>query len=223
MVNSIGWIIFVVSFFSRNCYGQFFFGGGSQETSFETRPLPCFLPTGKAAFCVALKECTYLSDLVKNLQKPIPGDVALLLKDSFFCPRKRPSDDLEICCPLEAIDPPEEDKPPLPDRRGSCLTQTGTAASCAAYNRCSPFLQLLSNLRRPVPRTLPKLMQKTWVCGSENTGGFRIPKICCPNDAILDEPPGRSTTTTTEAVPETTTSEATTTPASTLTPEEQRY
>ena len=189
--------------------GQFFFGNDDNRSVFETNPVPCFVPTGKAAFCVPLKKCEYVSDLVKNLQKPLPGDVALLLKDSFFCKRKNQDDDLEICCPLEGIKPPEETKPPLPDRRG-CSTQTGHTSSCTVYNTCSPFLQLLSNLRRPVPRTLPSLMQKSWLCGVENVGGFNLPKICCPDDGILDEPPTPPPPTTTTA------------PTTTLSPEEER-
>ena len=77
------------------------------------------------------------------------------------------------------------------------------------YNKCTPFLQLLLNLKRPIPPTLPNLMQGSWLCGLENVAGFNLPKICCPNDAIVVEPTPSTTTTTT----------TTTTPAVTFEPE----
>ena len=76
-------------------------------------------------------------------------------------------------------------------------------------NKCTPFLQLLLNLKRPIPPTLPNLMQGSWLCGLENVAGFNLPKICCPNDAIVVEPTPSTTTTTT----------TTTTPAVTFEPE----
>merc|ERR1712008_519061 len=93
----------------------------------------------------------------------------------------------QICCPLEGIEPQIEEKPSLPDKE-ECGTQNGAPASCTLYNKCSPFLQLLLNLKRPIPPTLPNLMQGSWLCGLENVAGFNLPKICCPNDAIVVEP-----------------------------------
>ena len=46
------------------------------------------MPTGKSGFCVPQNQCIYIQDLIKNLQKPLPGDVALYIKDSFFCPKE---------------------------------------------------------------------------------------------------------------------------------------
>ena len=131
--------------------------------------------------------------------------MATLIKDSFFCPREDPKEPITICCPFEGIDPEPETKPPIPDRRG-CSTQTGATASCAVYNECAPFIELIVNLKRPVPKTLPKLMQGSWLCGSENLGGFLLPKICCPDEAIQPrpkptQPPEEPTTTTTTSPP----------------------
>ena len=125
--------------------------------------------------------------------------VAALIQDSFFCPRED-GEPITICCPFEGIDPEPENPPPIPDRSG-CSTQTGAEASCAVYSECAPFIQLIVNLKRPVPRTLPKLMQGSWLCGTENRGGFLLPKICCPNEAIQSRPnssPSPPTTGTTE-------------------------
>ena len=146
--------------------------------------------------------------MVKNLKKPIPKDVAKLIKDSFFCPRDNKEQDIEICCPFEGIDPPLELKPAnLPDKN-ACLTQTGVPASCALYSNCSPFLELLLNLQKPIPSTLPRLMVGSWLCGRQNIGGFNLPKICCPDQAIVKP----TTTTTTTTTTSTTTTTTTTTP-----------
>ena len=62
---------------------------GEHRDSFlgEETTRPCRVPTGKSGFCVKQNQCPYISDLIKNLKKPLPGDVALLIRDSFFCPK----------------------------------------------------------------------------------------------------------------------------------------
>ena len=35
--------------------------------------------------CVAVKSCPSLMELINHLQQPLPLDVALLIKESFFC------------------------------------------------------------------------------------------------------------------------------------------
>ena len=77
---------------SRAC-GQLIFGGGSSESddkrgSFEDQPRndgglllrSCRVPTGKASFCVPLKQCPYVRDLLKSLQKPYPDNVNLIIR-----------------------------------------------------------------------------------------------------------------------------------------------
>ena len=80
---------------SRAC-GQLIFGGGGggggssgendKRGSFEDQPrtglLPrsCRVPTGKASFCVPLKQCPYVRDLLKSLQKPYPDNVNLIIR-----------------------------------------------------------------------------------------------------------------------------------------------
>jgi len=45
----------------------------------------CQLPSGKAAVCVPIAKCGHLTSLIGNLQQPLPRDVGLLIRDSFFC------------------------------------------------------------------------------------------------------------------------------------------
>jgi len=203
-------------------YGQFVFGGGNSDDdsnnrgSFEGRVgqqrQQCRVPTGKTSFCVPLAECPYVQDLIRSLNKTRPSNVNKIISDSFFCPRGNDDPKILICCPLDGIEPAVEEKPSLPDRN-ECLTQSGVPASCTLYNKCTPFLQLLLNLKRPIPPTLPKLMQGSWLCGLENVAGFNLPKICCPNAAIMKDPTPSTTTETT------TTTTTTTTPGVTFEPE----
>ena len=77
---------------SRAC-GQLIFGGGSSESddkrgSFEDQPRndgglllrSCRVPTGKASFCVPLKQCPYVRDLLKSLKKSYPANVNLIIR-----------------------------------------------------------------------------------------------------------------------------------------------
>jgi len=137
----------------NEAFSQFTFGfGGSGNNNNKPKPRPCRVPTGKSGFCVPQNQCIYIQDLIKNLQKPLPGDVALYIKDSFFCP-KEAGIAQELCCPVAGIDPPVEDSKALPEKN-ECEFQIGEKASCEFYNLCSPFLQLLSNLRKPVPKNV---------------------------------------------------------------------
>ena len=68
----------------NEAFSQFIFGGNNNKP----KPRPCRVPTGKSGFCVPQNQCIYIKDLIKNLQKPLPGDVALYIKDSFFCPKE---------------------------------------------------------------------------------------------------------------------------------------
>ena len=43
------------------------------------------------------------------MQKPLPGDVALLIRDSFFCEIRNKQ--VEVCCPLTGIVPPATVQP----------------------------------------------------------------------------------------------------------------
>lgn len=80
-----------------------------------------------------------------------------------------------------------------------CVVQNGELGSCSVYLRCPPLLQLLSNLRRPFPAEVPRLMQQSLLCGRENVDGVNLPKVCCPREAVADE---SSTTETSTSTPE---------------------
>ena len=49
-----------------------------------------------------------------------PGDVALLIKDSFFCPKSE-SGEARVCCPLDGIDPPIEQTPTVEDKGSNLI------------------------------------------------------------------------------------------------------
>lgn len=147
---------------------------------------PCFLPTGSATFCVPLPRCRHVKELVSNLQRPLPGDVSLLVKDSFFCPTKNAAGEATVCCPLDGIQEPAVTEGPAVEDFGSCTLQSGEDASCVIYNRCSPFLQMLSNMKQPFPPEIPELMRNSWLCDVKNVGGFSLPAICCPTAGVVE-------------------------------------
>ena len=99
-------------------------------------------------------------ELINHLQQPLPLDVALLIKESFFCgysagqsPIKHdqikclPPGQIMTCCPDSDSRPRHV---PAPDT-GTCALQKGKAATCVAYNKCSPFMLMLDNLIKPLP------------------------------------------------------------------------
>lgn len=151
-----------------------------------------------------------LVELINNLQKPLPGDVGLLLRESFFCGRE--DSGVLVCCPRTGVIGETELRLGLeePEPEGKCQLQHGRAASCVSYNSCKPFSLMLGNLRKPFPEAVPLIMKEVFLCGSDSSTGISIPKICCPNDALspggyvqttgpATEAPVTTTTTTTQA------------------------
>ena len=87
------------------------------EQSFDDRLLrPCHIPTGNASFCVPLERCDMIQALIDNLQKPLPGDVSLIIADSFFCPQE--GDQVKVCCPFQGIANPPPQRTPTIRKRG---------------------------------------------------------------------------------------------------------
>ena len=78
-----------------------------------------------------------------------------------------------------------------------CSTQKEGSGSCVVYFKCNPFNHLIVNLSRPIHPKLPSLIKHSLLCGDENVGGIRLPKICCPQDSIASpkEPETQDTTT----------------------------
>ena len=108
-----------------------------------------------------------------------------------------PGERTQLCCPKDAIDPPLENAPNIPDQNECTNVLSGGESSCELYNKCSPFLQLISNLKRPFPKSLPTLMRSSFMCGFDKIGGFSVPKICCPQDALITTTSTTTSTTTT--------------------------
>jgi len=146
----------------------------------------CHLPSGSAGLCVDISRCAHLTKLISNLQKPFPSDVSLLIRDSFLCQPTQPSSQprsVSVCCPLDGLVTPLEDAP-VQESRDSCAMQQGKEARCVTYNQCSPFLQLLINIKKPLDPVVPRMIRSSYLCGVEETGSSSIPKICCPTAAL---------------------------------------
>jgi len=167
----------------------------------------CRMVSGKPGLCVPIRRCSALVELINNLQKPLPQDVGLLLRESFFCGVE--SGKVLTCCPREGIIDKEKARAGQMVDKGRCQLQYDGPASCVPYTSCGPFGLMLNNLRKPFPNAVPLIMKEVYACGKDASLGFSVPKICCPNDALSPQqiedanrsglPPVSTTTTTTEA------------------------
>lgn len=142
----------------------------------------CHLPSGKSGLCVPLADCSHLTSLIGNLQKPLPKDVGLLLRESFFC-SSGGGGEISVCCPPDGLTVPPDTSSILPDRTG-CGLQANSPAVCVEYTTCSPFVLLMSNLRKPLPSAVPNIVRSSYLCGTAESGGVKSPKICCPAAAL---------------------------------------
>jgi len=140
----------------------------------------CHLPAGSAGSCVFISDCPTVKGLIGNLQKPLPRDVKLIIKESFFCgiAEGKP----QVCC--SSKDLPVVEEPATEDRPG-CLLQDDRPAVCVPFSSCSPFMEMMANLRKPLHPSVPALVRSSYLCGAEDApSGKKIPKICCPKDAL---------------------------------------
>ena len=119
-------------------------------------------------------------ELISNLQKPLPLDVALLIKESFFCGYQ--AGQVLTCCPSTSA--PRNFSMAALAEPGFCSLQEGGAASCVAYNKCSPFIRMIDNLIKPLTKAVPFIMQEVYLCGVDTELGLNIPRICCPDQAL---------------------------------------
>ena len=122
-----------------------------QETS-------CHLPAGDAGLCVEIAQCGHLTKLISNLQKPFPRDVSLLIRDSFLCGSSGSS--VSVCCPSDGLVTPAESPETVPRRSDpDCAMQAGAGAECVTYSQCSPFVQLLVNIKKPLDPVVPAMIR----------------------------------------------------------------
>jgi len=156
----------------------------SQDIVRQNELPSCQLPSGKAAVCVGIAQCAHLTSLISNLQKPLPRDVGLLLRDSFFCGADSTdsASGVSVCCPLDGLSTPVA-RPTVRDR-GSCEMQAGAGAECVKYSACSPFVQMMVNLKKPLAPAVPSMVRSSFLCGLDDSSGQRLPKVCCPSAAL---------------------------------------
>merc|ERR1712066_767608 len=171
----------------------------TQDFAREEDTPSCQLPSGKAALCVTISQCGHLTSLIGNLQQPLPRDVGLLIRDSFFCGSFGGS--VSVCCPLDGLVSPVG-RPQVADR-GTCEMQAGEEAECVKYSSCSPFVQMMVNLKKPLHPAVPSMVRSSFLCGLDESSGQKLPKICCPSAALAakQKPTVTTTTTTTTPVP----------------------
>jgi len=186
-----------------------FLNGGGLFAAEELEDLKeCRMVSGKPGLCVPIRRCSALVELINNLQKPLPQDVGLLLRESFFCGVENRG--VLTCCPREGIINKEQARAGRMVDKGRCQLQYDGPASCVPYTSCGPFGLMLSNLRKPFPNAVPLIMKEVYACGKDASLGFSVPKICCPNDALTPQQiedasrsglPVEATTTTTTPPP----------------------
>ena len=116
----------------------------------------CHLPSGSVGVCVEISRCNHMTKLIQNLQKPFPNDVSLLIRDSFLCGVS--GSQVSVCCPLDGLVTPLEDEDvPTTETRDTCGMQRDEPAQCVTYNKCSPFVQLLVNIKKILLRRIKTL------------------------------------------------------------------
>lgn len=152
----------------------------AQDFARELETPSCQLPSGKAAVCVAISQCGHLTSLIGNLQQPLPRDVGLLIRDSFFCGSSEGS--ISVCCPLDGLVSPIG-RPQVRDRN-TCEMQEGEEAECVKYSSCSPFVQMMVNLKKPLHPAVPSMVRSSFLCGIDDSTGQKLPKVCCPSAAL---------------------------------------
>jgi len=146
----------------------------------------CNIVNGEPGMCVPLKSCNPVMHLIRNLQKPLPKDVSLLIQESFLC-NSHGSPGVGVCCPLQG--PPQG---VVTAGKNTCKFQDGGPGTCVGYTQCHPFVKLLENMRKPLPLEVPSLIKEVFLCGFEmQSDSSVVPKICCPNEALLEATPGK--------------------------------
>ena len=155
----------------------------------------CHLASGKSGLCAPISQCGQVTALITNLRKPLPRDVALLVREAFFCGSQNGktqsflqnleyfSGQVFVCCPHDGlVSPLDEGK--IAEDRASCGLQGGLSSTCVLYSTCSPFLELMANLVKPLPVSVSSVVTSSFLCGVTEDERGRYPNICCPSAAL---------------------------------------
>jgi len=164
----------------------------------------CYLPTGRSGICIPISQCVYMQNLIANLQKPLPSDVSLLIRESFFCGSDRGT--VSVCCPLDGLGNRLADVPTILDKN-KCQFQDHKEASCVKYSQCLPFAHLIGNLKKPILPAIGSIVRSAYMCGFNDQTGNVVPKVCCPSDGFIAEEVMALSLSTTEEETENTTEE----------------
>ena len=149
--------------------------------SCQEPPSSCHLPSGTGGLCAPIQQCSQVTSLISNLQKPLPKDVSLLIRESYFCGSK--NGNVHVCCPPEGLNLPDSEATNQ-TTRNSCELQNGIHSTCVVYSKCSPFLEMMANLRKPLPSAVSSLVSSSYLCGITEENSRRYPNICCPTAAL---------------------------------------
>lgn len=141
----------------------------------------CHLASGKSGVCAPISQCGQVTALLSNLRKPLPRDVALLVREAFFCGSQ--SGQVFVCCPHDGL-VSSVDEGKITEDRASCGLQDSISSTCVLYSHCSPFLELMSNLVKPLPTSVSSIVGSSFLCGVTEDVRGRYPNICCPTAAL---------------------------------------
>ena len=88
-----------------------------------------------------------------------------------------------VCCPHDGLVSPV-DEGEIAEDRDSCGLQDGLSSTCVLYSACSPFLELMTNLVKPLPVSVSSIVTSSFLCGVTEDHRGRYPNICCPTAAL---------------------------------------
>ena len=88
-----------------------------------------------------------------------------------------------VCCPHDGL-VSSVDERKIAEDRSSCGLQDDISSTCVLYSKCSPFLQLMSNLVKPLPISVSSIVGSSFLCGVTEDERGRYPNICCPTAAL---------------------------------------
>ena len=88
-----------------------------------------------------------------------------------------------VCCPPDGLIS-QPDQGEVGEDRAMCGLQDGLSSTCVLYSKCSPFLELMSNLVKPLPVSVSSIVTSSFLCGVTEDDRGRYPNICCPTAAL---------------------------------------